>query len=315
MKTIFFGSSEFSLPVLESLLNSSHPPVLVVTQPDKQKGRGKKLLPNMVKTYALEQGVPVWTPATLRSEETEEKLRSVSYDVAVVASYGKIIPPNLLAIPRYGYINVHSSLLPKYRGASPIHAAILHNDTITGISIMQMDEGLDTGAVFSQVKIPLEEEDDIISLTEKLAKEGGKELITILNSLPKGSVIPVKQNEKEASYTQKVKKEDGKINWHEPAEEICRKARAYRNWPGIFSFYKGKKVFFEKITAVTKENAHAQPGEIVAVDKTSILIQTPKGCIAPLEVKVAGKKSINIRGFIAGYRPAAGDCFKENSPR
>ncbi len=317
MKTVFFGSSEFSIPVLEQLLCSQHLPVLVVTQPDKQQGRGKKLLPNRVKTFALEHGIPVVTPSTLRNEETEKCLQKTEYDVAIVASYGKIIPKALLCQPHYGYINVHSSLLPQYRGASPIHAALLHNDKLTGITIMQMDEGLDTGALFSKIEVEIEKEDDIFSLTDKLAEAGGRELIRVLNQLPNGTIIPKPQNENEATYTGKITKKDGNIDWSNSAEELLCKARAYKGWPGLSSFYKGKKVFFEKIKIAepiekVDDCKHAaSPGEIVFSDRSSFLVQTGKGLISPVELKVAGKGQMPVRAFIAGYRPTAGEKFTE----
>jgi len=318
VKLVYYGSSDFSVPVLEALINSPHEVVLVITQPDKKKGRGQKMIPTEVKEFAMEHGIPVWTPPSLRGEDFDAEIRTVQHDVAVVASYGKIVPANILDIPKFGYMNVHSSLLPKYRGASPMHGALLNGDTITGVSIMQMDVGLDTGAVMMKTELPILPEDDIATISAKLADIGGKDMVTSLDLLEKGEAVFIPQNDAEVTHTKKIKKEHSIIDWQESAATLMNKDRAYRTWPGLNTQFRGKDVMLEGLKLVSEEELDidksflekAECGTIVCRDKKTLVIKTGKGLVKPAFFKVAGKNKVEAQSFIAGYQPKLGDIFR-----
>ena len=316
LKIVYYGSSDFSLPILEKLIHSEFEVVLVITQPDKQKGRGKKVIPTPVKVFAEQHGIEVWTPKTLKSEQFLTQYQQVHHDIAVVASYGKIIPPQVLTVPRFGYLNVHASLLPKYRGASPIHGAILHGEKKTGITIMRMDEGLDTGDIMIMSEIPVLETDDIFSLTKKLASLGGDDIVKALRSIQEKSAVYIPQNHTEASMTKKVSKEEGIITWQETSQELIQKDKAYRGWPGLQTQFRGKSILLEGFEKVNNSEffddsfvKEAQCGTIVFLTKKEFFIKVCDGLVKVRKLKIAGKKKIDTQSFLSGYKPKVGETF------
>lgn len=298
LKILFMGSPEFSLPSLSSL--STHFDVVgVVTQPDRRAGRGKSLTPPPVKVLAEKLGIEVFQPETLRTTEAFDKLQSWKPDLIVVTAFGQILKPNVLQLPEFGCINVHASLLPRWRGAAPINAAILAGDGETGVTIMKMDAGLDTGPILTMKAIPIQPEDNAGTLSEKLAKLGGDLLVETLPGYLSGEITPRPQPEDGATYAPMLSKQDGALDFSEPAEQLARKVRAYDPWPGTFMHWEGNLLKVHQ--AQSASGNFSQSGSRLIHDGLPA-VATPDGALLLEKVQPAGKKPMEGSIFLNGAR-------------
>jgi len=305
VKVLFMGSPKFAIPILEGLL-AHYQVVGVVTQPDRPAGRGLRLKPPPVKELALAHGIPVFQPESLKGEEAIAWIRAREPDVIVVAAFGQILPPAVLQIPPYGCLNVHASLLPRYRGAAPIQAAILNGDSETGITIILMDEGLDTGPILARKVIPISPEDTAGTLEEKLSHLGAELLLETLPAWVEGKIKPLPQ-EGEPSYTKPVKKEEGLLDWGLPAEVLARKVRAFNPWPGAFTFWKGKLLKIWKATSVALTSEET-PGKVFR-DSEGIKVACGSGALLLEEIQLEGKSRMGPEEFARGQRDFVGSIL------
>lgn len=300
------GTPDFAVPSLKALKEAGYEIPLVITQPDKPAGRGRRLKPPPVKVEAERLGLKVYQPERIKeNEELKKILEEISPDLIVVAAYGKILPDWLLNLPKYGVINVHASLLPKYRGASPIQAALLNGERRTGITIMKVIPELDAGDILSQREVEIREEDDAQTLHDRLARVGAELLTETIPKLIKGEIEPKPQNHDEATYCPKITKEMGRINWERSSEEIFNMVRAFTPWPGAFTYYSGRMM---KLTKVRPAEGEGEPGEVIEAGRR-LVVATGKGALEILRIKPEGRKEISGDEFIRGYRVKAGDRF------
>ena len=301
MRVVFMGTPDFAVGTLEALLEAGHEVVAVVTQPDKPKGRGKTLMPTPVKEAALARMIPVLQPKKVREPEFVETLRKIGPDVIVVAAFGQIISKEILEMPRYGCINVHASLLPAYRGAAPIQWAVINGDKESGVTIMRMNEGLDTGVMIDKVVVPLDENETGGSLFDKLSAAGAKLCAEVLEKLENGTAVFEKQPELSTTdYAAMIDKKMGKINWERPAKEIEQLIRGLNPWPSAYTFMKGKSLKLWTASVVYEER-EAVPGEIVEIGKEGILVKTGEGLLLIRELQLEGKKRMDTAAFLRGY--------------
>lgn len=271
MRIVFAGTPEFALPTLQCLLDSRHEVIATYTQPDKPAGRGRVLTPTPVKSLALQHQIPVYQPLSLKSSEAQRQLNDLSADLMVVIAYGLILPQAVLSMPRYGCLNVHASLLPKWRGAAPIQRAILAGDKQTGVTIMQMDAGLDTGTMLEKFRCAIEPDDTSQSLHEKLARLGPEALLKVLDDLERGRLQPETQQDALACYATKLTKQEARIDWSESATKIERRIRAYYPWPVAHACIKQHSVKLFRASVIAGAH-HASSGAIVACDKQGITV-------------------------------------------
>lgn len=306
MKIIFMGTPDFASQVLETLQTNGREVSLVVTQPDRAKGRGKAVSKSAVKLCAEKYGIPVFQPEKVRAPEAVERLREEQADLIAVAAFGQILPESVLNLPTYGCINVHASLLPKYRGAAPIQWAVINGEAKSGITTMQMNKGLDTGDILMQEEVALDPKETGESLYDKLAGLGGRLLLRTIDALEAGTLTPVPQDENQSSYAPMLDRETGDIRWKDDAHRIERLVRGLNSWPSAFTYYKGKRL---KIwdADVIDEDPDAEPGTVVATDKKTIRIRCGKGVLALNEVQLAGKKRMPVQAFLLGYHIEPGE--------
>lgn len=300
-KIVFFGTEDFSLSALQALVEAGFDIAAVVTKPDSPQGRGHKLTPPKVKVYATEHGIPVWQPTKLA--EIADNVRALGEPAGVLVSYGKIIPQSILDLFHPGIINVHPSLLPKYRGPSPIEAAILNGDAETGISIMQLTADMDEGPVYTQLTQSLDGTEYIDYLYTQLGFIGNKLLVDTLPSIFDGSLVPLPQNDSQATYCQLINKSDGTIDWNKPAEQIEREIRAYKGWPQSRTKLGSVEVIITKAHTVPSSNGG--PGHIEVIDEDGaaiLMIDAKDGCLCIDTIKPLGKKEMPVGAFLAGYR-------------
>ena len=305
MKVVFMGTPDFAVGTLEAIIEAGHEVLLVVTQPDKPKGRSGALQFTPVKECAVAHGIEVFQPTKIRLEENVEFLRKYDADIFVVAAFGQILPKSILDMPKHGCINVHASLLPKYRGAAPIQWVILNKEKETGVTIMQMDAGIDTGDMLMQRFFAIGAKDTGETVHDKLSALGAEMIVDALREIEAGTLTPVKQNSEESCYAPMLTKELGCINWKKDADTIEHYVRGLYPWPGTYTMLEGKKV---KLFAVEVSDASCEgaPGEIVAVEKDSLLVATGGGCIRILELQLEGKKRMQVKDFLLGYRITPG---------
>ena len=299
------GSPEFAVPTLRAL-SAGFPVTGVVTQPDKPRGRGQKTLPSAVRAAAVELGLPVVQPTSLASPEILAALREWKPDVIVVAAYGKILPPRILSLPRMGCVNLHASLLPRYRGSSPISAAILGGDKITGVCTILMDHGLDTGDILLQKEIAILVTDTSGTLHDRLMGEGADLVVETLKDMAENSVQAVPQNHEKATYTSLLTKEDGRIQWERDAEHLARLIRAMNPWPGAFSEISGDSIKIWESVAV---EGNDRPGAIAGIQPEGLLVGTGKGLLLLRQVQAPGKKRVSAAEFARGRRLRQGEAF------
>lgn len=294
---IFFGSPQFAIPTLKLLIEKGENISLVVTQPDKPKGRGKEVQPTEVKKLALEQGLPVIEPQKIRDRDFLHRIESIEPEIAVVVAYGKILPKELLTIPKYGFINLHASLLPKYRGAAPIQWALIKGETVTGVTTMLIDEGLDTGPILLQKEVPIDEEDDYLTLSEKLSLIGAELIYETIIRMREGSLSPIPQTG-EPSYAPQLKKEHGRIDWNFRARDIFNLVRGTYPWPSAYCFFRNERV---KIIRTRVLEGKAEPGLVVKA-KEELIVGTGDGLLEIVLIQPEGKKVMTAKEFISGRR-------------
>jgi methionyl-tRNA formyltransferase len=307
MKLVFCGTPQFAVPSLERLAAAGYEIQLVVTQPDRRVGRGMKLTAPPVKQSALKLQLPVIQPEKIKkNEEFQAQLNGLQPDVIIVVGYGRIIPPWMLELPRYGNLNVHGSLLPKYRGAAPIQWAIANGETITGITTMLLNEGLDTGDILLQRELRIEEADTSVTLAPKLAALGANLLIETLRGLEQGKITPVHQDHSQATLAPILTKEDGLIDFNRPASEIYNRFRGFQPWPGAYTRFRGKNL---KLIAVKPAAAIADlaPAELRVTNEKLFVGSGGGTTLELLQLQVEGKKTMTAREFVNGYHPAAGE--------
>ena len=299
MRVVFMGTPDFSVPTLEKIIEAGHEVIGVVTQPDKAKGRGKKVLFPPVKETALAHDLPVYQPRRARDPEFIEEMKTLNPDVMVVVAFGQILPKAILDIPKYGCINVHASLLPKYRGAAPIQWAVIRGEKVSGVTTMQMDVGLDTGDMLLKKEVLLDEEETGGSLHDKLSTLGGDLLIETLKKIEAGDIHPEKQDDSQAGeYARMLDKNLGRIDFSMPAVEIERLIRGLNPWPSAFTSYNGKTMKLWKAKA--ENGGQGVPGQVIHVDKNSFTVQTGQGTLQILELQMEGKKRMDAGAFLRG---------------
>ena len=298
------GSPEFAVPSLEALARA-YQVVGVVTQPDRPAGRGGRLRPPPVKVAAQALGVPVYQPESLRTAGAVERLAAWEPDVVVVAAFGQILPASVLDLPPYGCLNVHASLLPRWRGAAPIAAAILAGDVVTGVTLMKMDEGMDTGPILAQRAEPIRPDDTTGSLAARLAQKGADLLLEILPLYLSGDLVPRPQPEEGVTYCRPLKKEDGRLDWTRPAVELERRVRAMIPWPGAFTTWEGRLLKILRAAPLADWEGTEPPGTVVPVEGGAAVV-AGEGALALLEVQLAGRKPLPIDAFLRGQRTFLG---------
>ena len=310
LRIAFFGTPAFAVPTLEHLLQSPHPVVGVVTQPDRPSGRGQRVTAGPVKAVALSAGLPVFQPPKLSRDQFEDQLRAMNADIGVVAAYGKILPDWLLATPPRGLINVHASLLPRYRGASPIHHAIMAGDAETGVTIMRVIKALDSGAMLSTVRVPIGPDDTTASLSSMLAEAGAALLVETLNAMERGAATETPQDDSKATYAPRLTKDDGRIAWTRSAQELHNQVRGLTPWPHAYSFLGGTRYIIHrsKPSAVTTTLA---PGSIAAASSADGLLVAcgDHRCLELIDVQLEGKRVLTARDLLANPALKAGARF------
>lgn len=309
MKVVFMGTPDFSVATLEKIVEAGHEVLAVVTQPDRPKGRGKAVLYTPVKEKALELSLPVYQPTKVRDEEFVEVLRQLNPDVIVVVAFGQLLPKSILDLPKYGCINIHASLLPKYRGAAPIEWSIIDGEKETGVTIMYMAEGLDTGDMILKGVIPIEKDDTGGSLRSKLSILGGNLLVEALKQLEDGTAHREVQDDSLSNYAVKLEKSLGHIDFSKSAEEIERLIRGLNPWPSAYTSLDGKTLKIWNANVID-ENSDGYNGEIIEVTKDSIVVKTGKGALALKELQLEGKKRMTVEAFLRGYTVTAGTILK-----
>ncbi len=299
-RIVFFGTPGFAIPVLKNLLQGSDKVAAVVTQPDREKGRGRKVVPPPVKELALQQRLPLFQPEKVRDETFQKRIEVLQPDLFVVVAYGQILPKSLLEIPGHGAVNVHASLLPKYRGAAPIPWAILNGEGVTGITTMMLDKGMDTGDILLQTEIPIDDGETSQTLHDRLALLGAQLLSETVKGMKAGSIHPIPQDHSKATYAPPLKKEDGKIDWSKGAKEIDRQVRALNPWPGAFTEWNGQllKIFKGE---VREEMSKRKSGIVSWVGSDFIELGTGKGSFLIREVQLEGKRRMSVREFLVGH--------------
>lgn len=310
MRVVFWGSPAFAVPTLEALMASRHDVVGVVTRPPRPKGRGREERPTPVARAAERAGTTVLSPGKPRGPEFLAALAALEPDVSVVAAYGEILPPDVLELPEHGSINVHASLLPAYRGAAPVTRAILDGLEETGITIMRMDEGLDTGPVLLQGREPIRPDDTAGSLTRRLAARGGPLVVEALDRLEAGDLEATPQPEDGASYAHKIEAAEAEIDWSRAAPEIERAARAYDPWPGAWTTWRGERLKVHRVDVVDEppEGSDAAPGGVIAADPRPI-VATGSGAVALAEVQPAGGRRMDAAAWARGRDLEAGEIL------
>lgn len=308
LKIIFFGSPQFAIPALKALIEGEDKIVGVVTQPDRPKGRGRVVSSTPVKVFAIENGLEVFQPLKAKDVSFIEKIAQIDPDLLVVVAYGQILPQSLLDIPGFGAINVHASLLPKYRGAAPIQWAIICGEHQTGITTIKMEAGLDTGDILMQSKVAIREDDTAKSLHDRLAEEGAKVLMETISRLKEGSLKPIPQNHSKSTYAPILKREHGIIDWSNEARIICNWIRGLDPWPGCFTTWGGKTIKVFGCTAIEDEGTHS-PGEIVEITPHGLKVATGKGYVLLRELQLEGSRRMAVSEFILGHDITVGEIL------
>jgi len=310
LKIIFAGTPDFAVPALQALYDKGYEVVGVLTQPDRPSGRGLKLHPSPMKLKANELGIPVYQPSELKSNASYESLAAIDFNVMIVAAYGLIIPQSILDLPSFGCFNIHASLLPRWRGAAPIHRAILMGDEVTGVTIMRVVQKLDAGDMIKKTEIQISEKDTTEQLTKILAASGAHLMTEVMDELmSKGSLQSTAQDEASVTYAEKVTKEESTINWQDTSLVIARKIRAFNSFPVAQTEYREVvcKIWDAEISLETSQEAKV--GQIIKLDEF-IHVKCGKGVLSVKELQMPGGKRLQSKEFILGHRPILGDVFK-----
>ncbi len=306
------GTPEFSVPVLEALTRTPYKMAAVFTQPDRKAGRGQHVVSSPVKQMALSRALDIIQPESLKAPGTVQKLAGLAPDLIVVAAFGQLLPPEILAVPKFGCLNVHPSLLPRYRGASPIATAILQGVEVTGVTIMLMDAGTDTGPILSQREVPISANDTAGSLGIKLAQIGAKLLTETMPLWIEGRIQAKRQDDSLASYTKVIRKSDGEIDWRLPTSEIWRRVRAFDPWPGCYTLWQGKRLNFSKVVPLYVDDRSTHPGLVVALPPPSpaaVGVETGDGVLGLLSLQLEGKREMPAAEFVRGHRDLVGSSL------
>lgn len=308
MRIVFMGTPDFSVGALEALIEAGHDIVAVVTQPDKKKGRGGQMQMTPVKEVALKHNLTVYQPVKARDEEFVTLLREIAPDVIVVIAFGQILPKSILEIAPYGCINIHASLLPKYRGAAPIQWAVIDGEEKTGVTTMQMNEGIDTGDILETIEVVIDKKETGGSLFEKLSDVGAKLIVQTLKHAEEGTLHPVAQDDSKSNYVKMLTKELGNMDFTKSAKELERLIRGLNPWPSAYTKFRGKTL---KIwdADVNETEIDGKPGEIVKVEKDGFYVKTGKGCLKILELQLEGKKRMATDAFLLGYKIEEGELL------
>ncbi|OEF99084.1 methionyl-tRNA formyltransferase [Vulcanibacillus modesticaldus] len=310
MRIVFMGTPDFAVPCLQSIVDSGYEVVGVVTQPDKPKGRKQVITKSPVKILAEKLGIEIYQPGKIKHQEAIERILAWKPDIIVTAAYGQIIPVELLETPKYKAINVHASLLPKYRGAAPIHQSIIQGEKETGITIMYMVKELDAGDILSQVKVPIEKDDTVGSLHDKLSIAGSKLLIETLKAIEKGEVTPLPQDDNLATYAPMLKREDELIDWNKTSEQIFNQIRGLNPWPVAFTYLNNEvfKIWWADMLSI---NHDQEPGTVLQIEKNKLIIATKDGGLSLKEVQPAGKRKMDIVSYLQGAKISIGEKLGE----
>lgn len=310
MKVVFMGTPDFAVGALEAIIQAGHEVTAVVTQPDKPKGRSGQMQFPPVKECAVKYDIPVFQPVKVKDAESVEELRKFEADIFVVAAFGQILTKEILEMSRLGCVNIHASLLPKYRGAAPINQVIIDGEQETGVTIQQMNEGIDTGDILSKVIVPIAKKETAESLFVKLEEAGANLIVETLEKLEKGEITPIPQDDSQASYVKMMKKSLGKIDWSMDAAAIERLVRGLNSWPSAYTFFEGKSLKLWNCD-VLEESCAEVPGTIVMVNKDSIDVATGNGVLRILELQLEGKKRMDTKSFLLGNAWKAGMLLGE----
>lgn len=306
MKIVFMGTPDFAVPTLDALVNAGHDVAAVVTQPDKPKGRGKSILMTPVKEKAVKYNIPVYQPVKVKQDEAFIKtLEDMAPDAIVVTAFGQILPKSILDIPKYGCINVHASLLPKYRGAAPVQWAVIDGEAESGITTMFMSTGLDTGDMLEKTVVTLDKKETGGSLHDKLSLLGGKLIVSTLEKLENGTAVRIPQNDEAACYAKMLEKSMGDIDWTNDALQIERLIRGLNPWPSAYTSWHGKTIKIWEADVLDKET-DAACGQIIEITKDTLLVQTGKGVLAIKELQLEGKKRMDTAAFLRGNQIETG---------
>mgnify|MGYP001058014261 CR=1 FL=1 len=295
------GTSSFSVEVCEALINSGLNVLAVCTKPDSKIGRGMESMPHPLKKFALTRGMVALTPTDLHLDKVARDFKKLKPDLIVLVGYGILVPAQILNLPRYGCLNIHPSLLPKYRGPSPVSSAIINGDCFTGVSVMLMDEGMDTGPVLAQKEVSINSKETTLELTDKLFRIGTDLLIDLIPSLVNQSITPAKQDELQASYSSKILKQDGRIKWNQDAEQILRQVRAFTPWPGTFSIWRGKNFKLLSVNVIETTILPKPYGQISGSVSEGLYVSTGKGGLEIERLQIEGKRSVSAKEFMVGY--------------
>lgn len=309
MRTVFMGTPQFAVPILGSLLRSPYQVVAVYTQPDKPVGRRQRLTPSPVKELAREHKIPVIQPSTLKTAEVVQDLASLKPELIVVAAFGQILPREVLSLPKFGCLNIHPSLLPQYRGPSPVATSLLCGDLLTGVTIILMDEGLDSGPILAQEKVGIAATDTTGSLTAKLAHVGAGLLMDTLPKWLKGELEPQPQGESQATYSRLITSKDGEIDWHLPAVELWQRVRAFNPWPGCYTWWQGKRLKIHSAAPVSRL-ARGEVGKVIALRQPpKVGVVTGDGILGLCQVQLEGRQEMSIADFVRGQRNFIGSIL------
>ena len=314
MRIVFMGTPDFSVPALEALVKGGHQVIAAVTQPDKPKGRGKAVLMTPVKEKALEMGIPVYQPVKVREPEFVKTLADLAPDVIVVVAFGQILPKSILEIPRYGCVNIHASLLPKYRGAAPIQWAVIDGEKETGVTTMFMNEGLDTGDMLEKEVVPLDPKETGGSLHDKLSAVGGRLILSTLKGLEDGTLKGTPQTDEGSCYAKMLKKSLGDIDWTMDGAAIERLIRGLNPWPSAYTSLHGKTLMIWDADVTDREYG-VEPGTVAEVSKDQLIIQTGKGSLSVRSLQLEGKKRMDIQDFLRGYSLEKGTVLERRAAK
>ena len=310
MRILFMGTSEFAVPALKALISHKFELIGLVTQPDRPSGRGKRLSPPPVKVIAAEHNIPVYQPEKVRKPDFVKILKRLTPDVIVVAAFGQLLPQTVLDVPPCGTINLHPSLLPKYRGAAPIQWALMNGEAETGVTLMLLDAGEDTGDIISADRVPIRDEDTAFTLTEQLAQLGADQLVRCLSDMPsEGPPSAMPQNHAEATHAPRLTKETGHIDWNQPATTIHNLVRGTAIWPGAYTFFREELRLKVIRCQPLPRTLAAQPGTLEIVDRQKLIVATGEGTLQLLEIQPATKKVMEASDFINGYQLQTGEQF------
>ncbi len=308
MKLVFFGTPDFAVPALEALVRTRHDIAVVVTQPDRPKGRGLKTVPSPVKRLAHKHGLETLQPDRASTPEFVQKIRTIAPDLVVVVAYGEILGRELLEVPKHGAVNLHASLLPRYRGSSPIQAAILNGDATTGVTVIRMDEGMDTGDILAQAEVSIGDNDTAGTLHDTLARVGADVLTETVDRIESGTVTAGPQEHQLATYTKRLRKDDGVINWNMPTEKLYNFVRAMNPWP--LAHTQGGRFRIWMTSVPSDQMERAEPATVVRADERGLFVATSDGAIKIEQIQVAGRKPMSSSEFLRGHPLRVGEKFE-----